>query len=99
LSNAAQVKTSGETQRKLVEDEGKRVVKAFREGTIPITWTAKDCPAEPVKEGTPRRLGQHRRHHPIATKVDLEKGKRREKVKAKRKTRGRRMFHRSGRGP
>ena len=89
LKHAAQVETSGETLRKLVEDEGKRVVKAFREGTIPITWTAKDCPAEPGKEGTPTRVyfGCDGVMTPMLTEV--EKGKRREKVKAKRKTRGR----------
>ena len=89
LSYAAQVDTSGETVRKLVEDEGKKVLAAFRDGTLPITWTVKDCPAEPEKEGSPTRIdfGCDGVMAPMVT--DAEKVKRRVTVKAKRSKRGR----------
>ena len=84
LKHAAQVEVSGETLRNLVEDEGKNVVKAFREGTLPITWTAKDCPAEPGKEGSPTRVyfGCDGVMAPVVT--ETEKAKRRLKIKGKR---------------
>jgi len=52
LKHLTPVAMSGETLRRLVEDEGKAVFQAFAAGTPPITWTAKDCPAE-VKTGLP----------------------------------------------
>jgi hypothetical protein len=90
LAKAAQVETSGETLRKLVEDEGRNVLKAFRKGTLPITWTAKDCVAEPGIGGSPTRVyfGCDGVMAPMIT--DSEKAKRRTKIKAKRQRRGQR---------
>jgi hypothetical protein len=84
LWHAAQVHASGETLRTLIEAEGKKVLQAFREGTLPITWTAKDCAVEPGKSGETTRvyLGCDGVMSPMVT--DGEKVKRRANVKAKR---------------
>lgn len=89
LKQAAQVEVSGETLRQLVEAEGKQVVKAFRDGTLPITWTAKDCPAEPGTEGSPTRLdfGCDGVMAPMVT--EEEKAKRRTRIRTKRRKPGR----------
>ena len=89
LKHAAQVEASGETLRNLIEDEGKKVLKAFREGTLPIAWTAKDCPAEPGKEGAATRVyfGCDGVMAPVVTAG--EKAKRRLSIKSKRQKRGR----------
>lgn len=90
LAEAAQVRASGEALRVLIEDEGRRVLQAFGSGTLPITWTAADCPAEPKKAGSPTRVyfGCDGVMVPMVT--DDEKAKRRVKVKAQRQRRGRR---------
>lgn len=89
LAQAAQVEASGETLRQLIEDEGRHVLEAFRSGNVPITWTAKDCVADPAKAESPTRLyfGCDGVMAPMVTAG--EKAKRREKVKAKRQRRGR----------
>jgi hypothetical protein len=83
------VTASGETLRTLIESEGRAVLKAFREGTLPITWTAKDCIVEPEKPGSPTRVyfGCDGVMAPMVTAG--EKAKRRAKVKEKRRRRGR----------
>ena len=100
LAHAAQVQTSGETLRQLIEAEGRRVLTAFREGTLPTSWTAADCVAEPGKEGSPTRVyfGCDGVMAPMVT--DAEKGKRRKEIKAKRQKRGRkcRPLRRAKRG-
>ena len=90
LTAAARVTASGETLRTLIEAEGRQVVKAFREGTVPLSWTAADCPAEPEKPASPTRLyfGCDGVMAPMVTAT--EKAKRRATVKAKRSRRGRR---------
>ena len=89
LSEAAQVEASGETLRKLIEGEGRQVVKAFREGTLPITWKAKDCVAEPGQEGSPTRIyfGCDGVMAPMVTAG--EKAKRRLRITGKRQRCGR----------
>lgn len=85
LFHATHVRASGETLRQLIEDEGKRVLTAFRDGTLPITWTAEDCPAEPGVAGRPTRVyfGCDGVMAPMVT--DAEKAKRRAKTQAKRR--------------
>jgi hypothetical protein len=56
LASSAQVQASGETLRKLIEEEGQTVLKAFRKGTLPITWTARECVVDPGKESSPTRV-------------------------------------------
>ena len=89
LAHAAQVEASGETLRTLIEAEGRQVLQAFRAGTLPIAWTAKDCLAEPEKPGSPTRVyfGCDGVMAPMVTQT--EKTKRRTKIKAKRQRRGR----------
>ncbi|WP_143393606.1 hypothetical protein [Fimbriiglobus ruber] len=86
LAQVAQVSASGETLRTLIEDEGRKVVKAFREGTLPITWTAKDCVVEPGTAGPTRvYFGCDGVMAPMVT--EGEKAKRRQNIKAKRRGR------------
>ena len=89
LARAAQVEASGETLRTLIEAEGRQVLEAFRNGTLPITWTAKDCVADPTPAASPTRVyfGCDGVMAPLVTAG--EKAKRRATVKAKRQRRGR----------
>ena len=89
LAHAASVHASGETLRKLIEDEGRQVLREFREGTLPIAWTAAECGVEPGVEGSPTRVyfGCDGVMAPVVTAG--EKAKRRLKVKEKRGRRGR----------
>ena len=89
LSEAAQVHASGETLRTLIEAEGRQVLEAFRSGTLPITWTAADCVADPQNAASPTRVyfGCDGVLAPLVTAG--EKAKRRATVKAKRQRRGR----------
>jgi hypothetical protein len=100
MAKAAQVEASGETLRKLIEAEGRTVLKAFREGALPITWTAKDCVVEPGTDGSPTRVyfGCDGVMAPMVT--EGEKAKRRAKVKVNRHRRGRksRSLRRAKRG-
>jgi hypothetical protein len=85
LARAAQIFTSGETLRVLVENEGRQVLKAQQAGTLPLPWSAEDCRAEP---GAPTRiyLGSDGVMVPMVTAE--EKVKRRQKIKEKRRRRG-----------
>jgi len=85
LFHATHVRASGETLRQRIEDEGKQVLNAFRDGTSPITWTAKDCPAGPTVAGRPTRVyfGCDGVMAPMVT--DAEKAKRRAKTERKRR--------------
>lgn len=85
LARTAQVAVSGETLRQLVETEGKRVVQAQKAGQLPIDWSVADCQLE---TGTTRiYFGSDGVMVPHVT--DAEKLARRDKVKAKRRRRGR----------
>jgi hypothetical protein len=89
LKHATHIELSGETLRQLIESEGKAVVTAMQSGTLPITWSAKDCASEPEKPGSPTRvyLGSDGVMAPMVTQS--EKTKRRENVKQKRSKRER----------
>jgi len=82
LARAAQIFTSGETLRVLVENEGKRVLKMQQSCTLPVNWSAADCKAE---SDAPSRiyLGSDGVMVPLVT--DVEKKKRRQKIKERRR--------------
>ena len=85
LARTAQVDVSGETLRQLVESEGKRVVQAQKSGQLSVNWSAADCKTD---AGTTRiYFGSDGVMVPQVT--DMEKRARREKIKAKRRCRGR----------
>ena len=84
LKRTAQVHISGETLRVLVESEGKRVLQAQRSGQLPIEWSAADCRTE--TNTTRLYVGSDGVMVPLVT--DAEKAKRRDKVKQKRRRRG-----------
>lgn len=85
LARAAQIFTSGETLRVLVENEGKQVLKAQQSGTLPLPWSVEDCKADAT---SPSRiyLGSDGVMVPMVT--DVEKKKRRQKIREKRRRRG-----------
>ena len=85
LKHATHVRASGETLRQLIEGEGRQVLEAFRQGTLPITWTAQDCAVEPGRDGSPTRLYLGCDGVMAPTATDAEKGKRRENAKGKRR--------------
>ena len=85
LARTAQVEVSGETLRTLVETEGKRVVQAQRSGQLPVGWSAADCQTE--QKTTRIYFGSDGVTVPLVT--DAEKRARREKIKEKRRTQGR----------
>jgi hypothetical protein len=85
LARAAQIFTSGETLRVLVENEGRQVLKAQQSGTLPLPWSAQDCKAEP-EAPTRIYLGSDGVMVPLVTAE--EKAKRRQKIKEKRRRRG-----------
>ena len=89
LKHAAQVESSGETLRQLIENEGRDVLQAFRVGTLPLTWTSKDCVVEPGKDGSPTRV--YFGCDGVMTPMVMagEKAKRRLKIKGKRQRGGR----------
>jgi hypothetical protein len=84
LKRTAQVHISGETLRVLVESEGRRVLQAQRSGQLPIEWSAADCRTE--TRTTRLYVGSDGVMVPLVT--DAEKVKRRDKVKQKRRRRG-----------
>ncbi len=88
LDRTAQVKLSGERLRQEVEAAGRRVLKAQQDNALAVTWHAKDCVAsEGQIPGTTRvYTGCDGVMVPIIT--DAEKVKRRDKIKAKRRRRG-----------
>jgi hypothetical protein len=85
LARAAQIFTSGETLRTLVENEGRQVLKGQQQGTLPLPWSAADCKSD---EAAPTRiyLGSDGVMVPLVT--DVEKKKRRQQIKDKRRRRG-----------
>jgi hypothetical protein len=85
LVRTAQVSVSGETLRQLVETEGKRVVQAQKAGQLLVDWSAADCKTE---TGASRiYFGSDGVMVPLVT--DTEKRTRRQKIKDKRRRRGR----------
>ena len=86
LARTAQVALSGEALRTLVEAEGKRVLQAQRSGQLPPDWSAADCPVE-GRATTRIYVGSDGVMVPLVT--DAEKTTRRQKVKEKRRRRGR----------
>lgn len=87
LHRTAQVHTSGETLRNLVEDEGRKVVKAQQQGKLPITWSASDCSTRLDGTVGPARvyLGSDGVQVPMVS--DPEKKARRKLIRAKRRRR------------
>jgi hypothetical protein len=83
LKRTAQITLSGETLRVLVETEGKRVLEAQRSGQLSLDWSAADCK---VDEKTRIYLGSDGVMVPMVT--DAEKVSRRQKIKEKRRRRG-----------
>jgi hypothetical protein len=84
LSRTAQVQLCGETLRVLVEAEGKRVLQAQRSGQLPLDWSAADCKTQ--GKTTRIYVGSDGVMVPLVT--DTEKTSRRQKVKEKRRRRG-----------
>jgi len=84
LKRTAQVRLSGETLRVLVEAEGKRVLLAQRSGRLTLAWSAADCKTE--QKATRIYVGSDGVMVPVVT--DTEKAARRQKVKQKRRRRG-----------
>ncbi len=84
LGRTAQVPVSGETLRVLVETEGKRIVQAQKSGQRPVNWSAADCR---IESGATRvYFGSDGVMAPLVTEV--EKKGRRDKIKEKRRRRG-----------
>ena len=90
LARAAQVRLSGEFLRQIVESEGKAIQAAAQAGRLEVDWDAGDCPALDAEgaetEQTRLYLGSDGVMVPLITQQ--EKGRRRAKVKAKRRRRG-----------
>ena len=95
LERTAQVKLSGERLRQVVEAAGRGVLKAQQADAIAVTWHAEDCVAPPdeTRDATCENAEKTRIYTgcdgvmvPIIT--DAEKIKRRDKVKVKRRLRG-----------
>ena len=90
LARLAQVKMSGEQLRLLVESEGRSVQAAQQAATLATAWTAEDCPVtqagREISEQTRVYVGSDGVMVPVVTQA--EKLKRRAKVKAKRRTCG-----------
>jgi hypothetical protein len=86
LARTAQVAISGEALRTLVEAEGKRVLQAQRSGQLPLDWSAADCEVE-GRTTTRIYVGSDGVMVPLVT--DAEKTARRQKIKEKRRRRGR----------
>jgi hypothetical protein len=86
LARTAQVKLSGETLRVLVEAEGKRVLEAQRSGRLAVDWSAADCQTETETKTKRVYFGSDGVMVPLVT--DTEKTLRRQKIKEKRRKRG-----------
>jgi hypothetical protein len=86
LARTAQVALSGEALRALVEAEGRRVLQAQRSGRLPLDWSAADCKVE-GRDTARIYVGSDGVMVPLVT--DAEKATRRQKVKEKRRRRGR----------
>jgi len=89
LQRTAQIHTSGETLRNLVEAEGRKVIKAQQQGKLPITWSATDCSTRLDGTVGPARvyLGSDGVQIPMVS--DQEKKARRKLIRAKRRRCGR----------
>jgi hypothetical protein len=85
LARTAQVALSGESLRRLVETEGKRVLQAQHLGRLPIDWSAADCQTQTGQ--TRLYFGSDGVMVPVVT--DAEKRQRRTQIKAQRRRRGR----------
>jgi hypothetical protein len=83
LERAAQIKMSAEQLRQLVETEGRRVLAAQQNNTIPPAFTAAQCVVPGDRQRTRMYTGVDGVMVPIIT--DAEKRKRREKVVQKRR--------------
>jgi hypothetical protein len=92
LARAAQIYTSGETLRVMIEDEGKQVLKAQQSGALVIPWTAADCKTKTADDGPtatgPTRLYMGSDGVMVPLVTDEEKKQRRQKIKEKRRRRG-----------
>lgn len=88
LKHVGQLSLSTELLRQVVEEEGKRVLKASESGTLGPGWTAADCEAQTPEGRTVTRvyLGVDGFMAPLLT--DKEKQARREQVVAARRRRG-----------
>jgi len=86
LARAAHLTVSKETLRKLIEEEGKAVLKAQQRAELAPDWQAADCRTASGKSRV--YLGSDGMMVPVET--DVEKLQRRVKVKDKLKQRGRR---------
>jgi hypothetical protein len=91
LSRAAQVVLSGEFLRQVVEAEGRAVQRAAQAGGLPLDWDASACLAHDA-DGRPTGstrlyLGCDGVKVPLVTQT--EKQTRRDRIKAKRRRRGR----------
>jgi hypothetical protein len=88
LERTAQVKMSSEQLRRLIEAAGRQVLKAQDNNEIQVTWHASDCvvPADTTGQKTRIYTGCDGVMVPIIT--DAEKIKRRDKVKANRRSCG-----------
>ena len=85
LDRTAQIQLSGETLRVLVEAEGKEVLKAQRSGQLSLEWSAADCKTG-SQQATRIYIGSDGVMVPLVT--DAEKASRRQKIKEKRRRRG-----------
>jgi predicted HAD superfamily Cof-like phosphohydrolase len=88
LERAAPLKLSGERLRQVVEAAGRRVLKAQRGDAIAVAWHAEDCVVRDGENREKTRIyaGCDGVMVPIIT--DAEKIKRRDRVKANRRRRG-----------
>src|SRR5438093_4107024 len=90
LARAAQIHLSGERLRQVVQAEGRAVLQAQQSGALAPPWTAADCRlagAGQPADTTRVYLGADGVKVPLVT--DREKKGRRQKVKQKRRRRGR----------
>ena len=85
LWRTAHIRTSKETLRQLVEAEGRIVLNAMQRDELVPDWSAKDCTTK--QDVTRIYLGCDGVKVPLVT--DAEKKKRRQKVRDKRRRRGR----------
>ena len=94
LARAAGVHASGELLRQVIEAEGKAVLAAQRQGTLPVGWAAADCKTtvplsvagKPPEMTTRVYFGSDGVLLPMVT--DTEKRSRRQKIRQKRRQRG-----------
>jgi hypothetical protein len=85
LARAAQIYTSGETLRAMIENEGRQVLKAQQSGVLVIPWTVDDCK---TTEAGPTRIYMGSDGVMVPMVTAEEKKKRRQTIKEKRRRRG-----------